>query len=151
MTGGPGVPVEISQCTSTSTCYWEEYETETGKPNEQLVWVHFVVGVDAVRSMVGRYSDLVTVTGNQLVTVFPGVALQPDQAGNGAMVIKLGRGPLAKSGIAVKSVISEVDSKPITDAPQLAHTLDEAAKADRQVILGVTAGSEPLQQLPVRL
>jgi hypothetical protein len=151
MTGGPGVPVEISQCTSTSTCYWEEYETETGKPNEQLVWVHFVVGVDAVRSMVGRYSDLVTVTGNQLVTVFPGVALQPDQAGNGAMVIKLGRGPLAKSGIAVKSVISEVDSKPITDAPQLAHTLDEAAKADRQVILGVTTGSEPLQQLTVRL
>ncbi len=133
-TGGPAVP------TGHADWYWEEYVSAPGKPNDQLVFMRFDIGVDALRVLVEKYSQEATYDKSSLVTVFPGLAWQRTDAGGGAMVLKSVRS-FARAGLTPDHTILSIDKSPVVDAAQVVHRLQEAAQAGKTVDLTVSAGT----------
>jgi hypothetical protein len=140
-TGGGAVPAQRSDW------YWEEYATETGAATEFLVFIRFDVSLDAVRTLVDKYSSSTAVAGISATTAFPELAWLRATFAGGAIVTKL-TDRLAHAGLAQGQIVLAVDDHAVTDASGLARRVEEAHGAD--VKLTVAAGDAPPKVIAVK-
>jgi hypothetical protein len=120
-TGGAAAP------TQRTDWYWEEYAKKDAKGTEQLAFVRYDITLDAVRSLVDKYSVITTVGDAQVMTVFPGLGWEYKVEG-GAVVVKPGKA-LTAQGVSEMSIIQTAGDQKIIDGPTLGHHAKEAAKA----------------------
>lgn len=119
--GGPAVPMQRTDW------YWEEYAAKKGG-TEALVFVRYDVSLDAIRSLVEKYSAPVQVLGSTALTAFPGLAWKQPAFPGGALFTKVAA-PLSGAGITPSSVVTAVGDQRVMDAVVLAKRLDEWKQA----------------------
>lgn len=95
-------------------------------PRAEEVFVRYDVTLDAVKSLVERYSTKSALHGSSVVTAFPGLAWQYPDFDGGVMFEKVA-GPLAASAQPLH-VITAVNEEKITDASTLMAQLNQTAK-----------------------
>jgi hypothetical protein len=123
--------------------HWEEYAGEPGKPNEQLVFVLYDVGLDTVRALVDKYSSHVKAKGATFVTTFPGISWEYAIPMTGGMVVKAARWlPVEPT-----KIIQAAGGTALIDAVQLGKFLEEAHSKPVELTV---AGPQGAAQLSVR-
>lgn len=133
--GGAAVPSQRSDW------YWEEYAAKKGG-TETLVFVRYDVTLDAVKSLVDKYSAATPVLGSAAMTAFPALAWRyPDFTG-GAMLSRVGH-PMSDAGIAPQNVVTAVGEHRVVDATSFARRVDESKQSTEDVKLTVKAGDAP--------
>lgn len=140
-TAGAAIPAQRSDW------YWEEYARESGEGTEFLVFVRYDVSLDAVRTLVDKYSTSTQVLGSSAMTAFPCLAWKMPSFHGGALLTKVEK-PLAASGVKPQDVIVAVDAKRVTDATALAHDIEQAAHGE--VKLTVASGGQPERVVSVK-
>ncbi|MBC7976336.1 MAG: hypothetical protein H7138_15300 [Myxococcales bacterium] len=144
VSGGPAVPAQRSDW------YWEEYAAEKGTGTEFLVFVRYDVSLDAVKSLIEKYSAATAVGGSMTMTAFPGLAWQYSDFTGGAMLTKVGR-PLTAAGLTPQQLIMAVGDQRVVDAGALARRVDEWMKAPPEALtLTVKAATTPVQVIDVK-
>ena len=116
--GGGAVP------TRRTDWYWEEYAKKGGGA-EVLVFVRYDVTLDAVRTLVERYSALTPAGDASVMTAFPALAWKYSDFKGGAVVAKPGHA-LGDAGIAPIAIVSAVGAEAVVDGPSFAHLLHDA-------------------------
>jgi hypothetical protein len=116
--GGAAVPSQRSDW------YWEEYAGEQGKGNEILVFVRYDVSLDAMKSLLERYSSTTTIQGSSVMTAFPAMAWQHADFTGGALLTKVAS-PFTSAGIAAQSVVMAAGEQRIADATSFARRIEE--------------------------
>jgi DNA-directed RNA polymerase subunit RPC12/RpoP len=146
--GGAAVPSQRSDW------YWEEYAAKKGG-TETLVFVRYDVTLDAVKSLVDKYSAATPVLGSATMTAFPELAWRyPDFAG-GAMVTRVGH-PMVDAGVGSQNVVTAVGDHRVIDAVSFARRVEEAkqataaAQAADDLKLTVKAGEAPAHVIEVK-
>lgn len=141
--GGPAVPMQRTDW------YWEEYAAKKGG-TEALVFVRYDVSLDAVRSLVEKYSAPVQVLGSTALTAFPGLAWQHADFTGGALLTKVAP-PLASAGLAASAVVMAVGDQRVEDAAGLAKRLEEWKQAGTgDLKLTVKSGAGPARAVDLR-
>ena len=140
-TAGAAVPAQRSDW------YWEEYARETGEGTEFLVFVRYDVSLDAVRTLVDKYSATTQVLGSSAMTAFPCLGWKLDKFRGGAYLTKVGH-PLSNAGVASQQLVVAVGDKKVIDAPSLAHDLEESSHGE--VKLTVAAAGVPDRVVSVK-
>ena len=136
LSGGGAVPSQRSDW------YWEEYAAKAGG-TEVLVFVRYDITLDAVKTLVLKYSEPAALLGSTLVTTFPALAWPSPHFIGGPMLTKVGR-PLADAGLTPETVISALGDHPVTDTSSLARRLDEWKQGTGDLLLTVVTGdAEP--------
>jgi len=120
-TGGAAAP------TQRTDWYWEEYAKKDAKGTEQLAFVRYDITLDAVRSLVDKYSAITAVGDSTVMTVFPGLGWEYKVDG-GAVVVKAGKAFTAQ-GASQLSIIQMAGVQKIVDGPALGHHAKEADNA----------------------
>jgi hypothetical protein len=118
-TGGAAVPAQRSDW------YWEEYAGENSTATEFLVFVRFDVSLDAVRTLVDKYSVTTSVLGANAMTAFPSLAWQHESFKGGAVLTKVDD-RLGHLGIKPQTIVTAVGDQPVTDASGFAHRVEDA-------------------------
>lgn len=140
--GGAAVPSQRSDW------YWEEYAAKKGG-TETLVFVRYDVTLDAVKSLVDKYSAATPVLGSAAMTAFPALAWRyPDFAG-GAMLSRVGH-PMSDAGVASQNVVTAVGEHRVVDAASLARRIEESKQATEDLKLMVKAGDAPAHVIEVK-
>jgi DNA-directed RNA polymerase subunit RPC12/RpoP len=140
--GGAAVPAQRSDW------YWEEYKKEKGAGTEVLVFIRYDVNLDAVKSLVDKYSATTPMSGSVAMTAFPGLAWQSTDFTGGAMLRKVGP-PFAHS-VAPAQIIMAVGDQRVSDAPGAAKRLDDWMKGTGDLKLTLKSGSAPAQTVDVK-
>jgi DNA-directed RNA polymerase subunit RPC12/RpoP len=138
---GAAVPAQRSDW------YWEEYARETGEGTEFLVFVRYDVSLDAVRTLVDKYSATTQVLGSSAMTAFPCLGWKFDRFRGGAYLTKVGH-PLSNAGVASQQLVVAVGDKKVVDAPSLAHDVEDSSHGE--VKLTVAAAGVPDRVVSVK-
>ncbi len=111
-TGGGAVPA------APTGRYWEEYSGADGK--RYLVFAQFSLGATEIATLAAGYSKTATVLGATAVSLFPLVGWRFPKIENGAVLTKLGSGPLQDLGLAEQYVVVAVAGRDVIDAASFA-------------------------------
>ncbi len=98
--------------------YWEEYSGADGK--RYLAFAQFSLGATEISKLADGYSKTATVLGATAVSVFPLVGWRFPKIENGAILTKLGSGPLQELGLAEQYVVVAVAGRDVIDASSFA-------------------------------
>ena len=135
VSGGPAVPAQRSDW------HWEEYDAKSGG-TEFLVFVRYDITLDAVKSLVDRYSTPTTVLGSSVITAFPAAAWEHSDFAGGVLVRTAGR-PLADAKVAAGNLITAVGDTRVADTTSLARQLQDWKAATGPLRLEIKAGETP--------
>jgi hypothetical protein len=116
--GGAAVPRERSHW------FWVEAAGEKGTGTEFLVFVRYDVSLEAMKSLLERYSSTTTVQGTSVMTAFPAMAWQHAEFTGGVLLTKVAR-PFNSAGIAPQSVVMAAGEQRIADATSFARRIEE--------------------------
>ncbi len=141
--GGAAVPGQRSDW------YWEEYAGEKGKGNEILVFVRYDVSLDAMKSLLEKYSSTTSVGGTSVMTAFPAMAWPHADFTGGVLLTKVGR-PFAGAGIAPQSVVMAVGEQRVADAIGFARRIEEWRQGTGDLQLMVKAGDAPASAVAIK-
>ncbi|HEU5059210.1 MAG TPA: hypothetical protein VFU21_21910, partial [Kofleriaceae bacterium] len=119
-TGGAAAPAQ------QAAWFWEEYTKTSGTGNEFLVFVRYDINLSAMKSLMISYSDVIDAGGGaRVMTMFPGIPWAMPAATGGALVTR-SAGDFARLGIPEHAVVTAVDGKPVSTAPDLVARLRKA-------------------------
>lgn len=136
--GGPALPAQRSDW------YWEEYAVDEKKGSaagtEVLVFVRYDINLDAMKSLVERYS-VVSPAGRSLaMNAYPGIAWVHAAFAGGVMLQKVGK-PFDAS-VKPFAIVTNVDEQRITDVSSLAKRLGSSS-ARAITVIDSEPGAKP--------
>lgn len=139
--GGTAVPAQRSDW------YWEEYTTENGTGTEFLVFIRYDISIDAMRTLVEKYSATTTVLGSSLTTAFPALAWSHASFNGGALFTNVHK-PFADAGIGPQQIVVAVADQRVTDAAGFAKAID-ATSGDLKLTT-ILVGDAPAKVVTVK-
>ncbi|MBA3464533.1 MAG: hypothetical protein H0T46_31670 [Deltaproteobacteria bacterium] len=98
--------------------YWEEYTGSDGK--RFLAFAQVTIGATELAKLVEQYTAPQTALGATAVSMFPLVGWRYPKLDHGAIITKLGTGPLQDLGLAEQYVVVSVAGRDVVDAASFA-------------------------------
>ena len=109
--------------------YWEEYSGSDGK--RYLAFAQVSLGATEIAKLVEGYTASSTALGATAVSMFPLVGWRYPKLDHGAIITKLGTGPLQDLGLAEQYVVVAVAGRDVIDAASFAKL---AGDEDAQLV-----------------
>ena len=103
--------------------YWEAFEGKDGK--RYVAWARVQLTADEVEKIRGASGKEAKALGATVVDYYPELGWRFGKLEHGAIVTKLGPGPLQDLGLAEHYVVLQVDGHEILDAASFAKTVEE--------------------------
>jgi hypothetical protein len=128
--------------TTPSARYWEEYTGSSGK--RYVAFARVGLAEADLARLVERANRRATALGATVADVFPLIGWRYPAVERGAVIVKLGEGPLRAAGVPEHAIVLAIDERPVVDAPDFARHLDERVAA-----LGKPGGSIVLRMQTV--